>query len=128
MHDVHLKLDGPRGGTITIGGQDVSRGVRGVTLQHAVNEVPQLVLDVVAAPVVIEGEAAVHITPATAELLLHLGWTPPADQPIAFTDATRHEDLIEVVRREVRRDPEWFARVLRKEARRQGGDPDLGRL
>lgn len=118
MHDVHLKLDGPRG-TITIGGQDVSKGVRGVTLSHTVTEAaPRLVLDVVAEPVEVEGKTHVHIPAATAALLVDLGWTPPDDgQPVDLTDPSRHDQIITIIRREAHRDPGWLRTLLRREDR-----------
>jgi hypothetical protein len=72
-----IELHGPSG-RILLDGQDVSHGVRGVTLNHTIGHMPELEIDVVALDAsTMEGEARIIIPEATAAVLKAIGWTPP---------------------------------------------------
>lgn len=122
-----LSLDGIGGGKIEIDGHDVTDTVRGITLKAGAGCVPHLVLDLVIHAGEIDGQADVHVPADTAAALVDLGWTPPDDgQPVDLTDPKRHDTIMKIIKREQRRDPDWFRTLLRREQRIQGGPP--GRL
>jgi hypothetical protein len=77
MRRASIRLDALGGGTVEVGGHDISDAVRGFTLTGEVGHMPRLVLDlrVFTGEAVAEGE--VHIPDETAATLVVLGWTPP---------------------------------------------------
>lgn len=117
-----IRLGDPGLATIEIDGQDVSDAIRGFTLTGAVDERHQLTLDLLLDTAGVEGEVQARIPAATAGLLVALGWTPPDDgQPVDLTARERHDAVIKIIKREARRDPQWFRTLLRREHRVQGG-------
>ena len=117
-----ISLDATGCGKIEIDGHDVADTVHGLTLKSEVGHVPQLVLDLVIHTGDIDGQAHVNIPADTAAALVDLGWTPPDDgQPVDLTDPKRHDTIMKIIKREQRRDPEWFRTLLRREQRIQGG-------
>lgn len=116
-----ITLGEPSLATIEIDGQDVSDACVGFRLGGAVGQCHQLTLDLRLTYGDAEGPADVHIPAATAALLVDLGWTPPDDgQPVDLTDRKRHDQMITIIKREARRDPDWFRTLLRREARIAG--------
>jgi hypothetical protein len=63
-------------GNIRIDGQDVSKAVRGFQLDSCVGEITTLALDLVMIRAEIEADTV--IVPQAYDLLVRLGWTPPA--------------------------------------------------
>lgn len=121
-HAARISLTDPGRATVEIDGQDVSDAVRGFTLDGKAGHRHQLVLDLLVDVGEVSGKAHVHIPPATAALLVDLGWTPPDDgQPVDLTDPKRHDQIIKIIKAEARRDPDWFRTLLRREQRMQGG-------
>lgn len=117
-----ISLDAIGCGTVEIDGHDVSHTVRGLTLTSEVGCVPQLVLDLATHTSEIDGQAHVHIPADTAAALVDLGWTPPDDgQPVDLTDPKRHDAMIKIIRREQRRNPNWFRELLRRQDRNDRG-------
>lgn len=113
-----ISLDATGGGNVGIDGHDVTDTVRGLTLKASVGCVPQLVLDLGIHTGEIDGQAHVHIPADTAATLVHLGWTPPDDgQPVDLTDPKRHDAMIKIIKREQRRNPNWFRELLRRQDR-----------
>ncbi|MFJ9037470.1 hypothetical protein ACIRF8_12885 [Streptomyces sp. NPDC102406] len=79
-----LRISTPagRGGhLVELDGVDVSRALYGLTLTVAAGGPPTAVLNVVAKeiPTELDGVRA-HLPDATRELLVQLGWTPPAEE------------------------------------------------
>ncbi|MFM9634759.1 hypothetical protein ACKI10_45340 [Streptomyces galilaeus] len=121
-HAAHISLTDPGRAIVEIDGQDVSSVVRGFTLDGKVGNRHELVLDLLVDVGEVSGKAHVHIPPATAALLVDLGWTPPDDgQPVDLTDPKRHDQMMKIIKAEARRDPDWFRTLLRREQRIQGG-------
>lgn len=79
-HTFRFEGKGATGGTVMLDGEDISDGVRGLTLEAAVGEVTRVTLDI---PVVVTSEAAdnveVFMPDQTRDLLIKLGWTPPSE-------------------------------------------------
>lgn len=119
-----ISLDATGGGKVEIDGHDVSHTVRGLTVKAGAGCIPQLVLDLAIHTSEIDGQAHVHIPADTAATLVDLGWTPSDDgQPVDLTDPKRHDAIMKIIKREQRRDPDWFRTLLRREQRIQGGRP-----
>jgi hypothetical protein len=117
-----IRLGEPGLATVEIDGQDVSDAVRAFTVTGHVGHRHQLTLDLLIDTGDVEGELQAHIPAATAALLVTLGWTPPDDgQPVDLTAPERHDAMIKIIKREVRRDPDWFRTLLRREERINGG-------
>ena len=78
--DVELVLDqiGGKGTFVVIAGQDVTRLARGVNLVSGVGELTKLVIDLAPSMVRASVQCPVAVDSATHELLVELGWTPPA--------------------------------------------------
>jgi hypothetical protein len=124
QHTAHIRLGEPGRATIEIDGQDVTDACLGFRLDGRVDHAHQLTLDLIIETGDAEAEARVHIPAATAGTLVALGWTPPDDgQPVDFTHAARHDQIIKVIKTEARRDPNWFLTLLRREERIQGRTP-----
>lgn len=121
LRTARISMDAQGMGTVEVDGNDISRTVRGLTLTTEAGHLPRLVLDLLVFTSEADGEAQVHIPADTAATLVALGWTPPDDgQPVDLTDPKRHDQIIKIIKREQRRDPEWFLTLLRREARIQG--------
>lgn len=65
-------------GSLRLDDTDVSKAVQGFTLSSSVGELTKLTLDLL---VHTSAEAEVVVHPATHELLIDLGWTPPGGVP-----------------------------------------------
>lgn len=72
-----IRVDALGGGTVEVGGHDISDAVRGFTLTGEVGHLPRLDLDLRVFTIETEGDAQVHIPDDTAAALATLGWTPP---------------------------------------------------
>lgn len=72
-----IRLDALGGGTVEVGGHDISDAVRGFTLTGEVGHMPRLGLDLRVFTSEVEGDVQVHIPDETAATLAALGWTPP---------------------------------------------------
>ncbi|MDX5564142.1 hypothetical protein PYK79_13400 [Streptomyces sp. ID05-04B] len=119
---IRISLGAPGLATVEVNGRDVSRTIRGFTLDSKAGHRHQLSLDLVVETGEIDGQAQAHIPADTAALLVDLGWTPPDDgQPVDLTDPRRHDQIIKIIKAEARRDPAWFRTLLRREERVQGG-------
>ena len=75
-----IRLGEPGLATIEIDGQNVSDAVVGYRLDGRVGQRHQLTLDLLLHTGEVDGQAQVHIPPATAALLVDLGWTPPGQR------------------------------------------------
>lgn len=65
---------------LALDGIDLSDGMRGATLDIQAGHLPALTLDPIIKTSGTQVEqATVRLHPKAAELLIHLGWTPPAD-------------------------------------------------
>jgi len=72
--------DGP-GWVIELDGHDIARALTGVSLRVDGGPVVTAVLDVVAEEIPNDlGEVRAWLPDATKELLVRLGWTPPAEE------------------------------------------------
>ena len=72
-----IRLDALGGGTVEVGGHDISDAVRGFTLTGEVGHMPRLGLDLRLFTSEVEGDVQVHIPDETTATLAALGWTPP---------------------------------------------------
>ena len=122
-HAVRLSLNGPGLATVEVDGQDHSSAVTGYSLSGSVREHHELILAVRVDVGEVDGQAVTRVPADTAALLLGLGWTPPADnsQPVDLTDPKHHDAVINVIKVEARRDPDWLRTLLRRDARAAGG-------
>lgn len=75
LHDVKLSLR-PCRGTVQVDGRELG-GVRSLSLDAGVDEIPRLSLDLVAPEVY--GEMTVIVTDEVRQTLTALGWTPPQE-------------------------------------------------
>lgn len=79
-----LRISTPtdRGGQVVeLDGVDVSRALLGLTLYLRGGEMPTAFLDVVAEEIPTElDEVRAYLPEATKDLLVRLGWTPPAEE------------------------------------------------
>lgn len=79
-----LRISTPtdRGGhVVELDGVDVSRALLGLTLTVRAGDMPSVALDVIAEEIPTElAEVRVYLPDATKELLVRLGWTPPAEE------------------------------------------------
>jgi hypothetical protein len=65
---------------IELDGTDVSNAVKGLTLTMKPGQLPTAVLEIPVVDLSSEpGEANVHISDATRDLLVQIGWTPPTE-------------------------------------------------
>ena len=76
--DLVLTENGGKGSRVEVDGQDVSALVRGVALASEVGQPTSVELDLRCVTVHVAGEAQVEVDAPTRDLLLTLGWTPPA--------------------------------------------------
>lgn len=67
------------GGTVHLADQDISSALTGVSLKLGVGDIPTATLDVLLLDLTSEVEAVIEIPPATHDLLVQLGWTPPLE-------------------------------------------------
>ena len=74
-----IRVDALGGGTVEVGGHDISNAVRGFTLTSEVGRMPGILLDllVFTGEAEVEGDVKVHVPHETAAALVALGWTPP---------------------------------------------------
>ncbi|MFI9339977.1 hypothetical protein ACIG0D_01675 [Streptomyces sp. NPDC052773] len=92
QRNVSISVTGPGRGEVILDGERVE-GVRGITFGARVDEMALVVLDVLVPTAQIDGEMIVTVPERTAETLIALGWTPPAEQPYGGSDrpkAWRH--------------------------------------
>lgn len=85
MGKIEISGTGLPGGTaVRLDGQDIARGLRGLTFTLDAGRASVLELDVaVCKGVELDVEDAhVCIPDATRELLVRLGWVPPATEPV----------------------------------------------
>lgn len=79
-----LKISTPTdrpGQVIEFDGVDISRALIGLTLNIRAGDMPTAVLDVVAEELPTQlDEVRAYLPDATKELLVRLGWTPPAEE------------------------------------------------
>lgn len=78
-HHVEVHSNGHHG-TIKIDGQDVSTAVRRIELAHQAWDLPEIELTLLAVSHAVDAQARVHIDSASRDLLIALGWTPPAGE------------------------------------------------
>lgn len=84
----HLELTlADKGGTITVGGHDLSHAVRAITLWARAGSPPNIELDLALDSVHLLGDqdTRVGIPERTRAALIALGWTPPATTPATPT-------------------------------------------
>lgn len=89
---VSIAVTGPGQADISLDGTPI-QGVRGVTFGASVDEFALVVLDVNVPTATVDGEMIAVLPEGTAETLIALGWTPPAEQPVGDSDrpkAWRH--------------------------------------
>ena len=86
-----IRVDALGGGTIEVGGHDISNAVRGFTLTSEVGHMPGILLDllVFTGETEVEGDVKVHVPDETAAALVTLGWTPPPRLVKVDADAAR---------------------------------------
>jgi hypothetical protein len=89
---VSIDITGPGQGKVALDGQNIS-GVQGITFGARRDELALVVLDLRVVTATVEGEMIAVLPDSTAETLIALGWTPPAEQPYGDSDrpkAWRH--------------------------------------
>jgi len=75
----HAKLNLTPGRTvIEVNGQPLT-GVTSITLHGAVREIPSLTVDLLLNEAEVDGEVVVTVPTKTADTLVALGWTAPAE-------------------------------------------------
>jgi hypothetical protein len=81
MSKISVVNDGMRA-KVELDGHDISRYITGLTMRYDTANVPTAVIDVVLlSHTDIDAEDADVVVPEpTAELLVRLGWTPPAQE------------------------------------------------
>ncbi|MER5916971.1 hypothetical protein ABT124_43135 [Streptomyces sp. NPDC001982] len=86
MSSHSLRLDLTNGkGAVILDGNNISHSIRSLNLQATAGQPPRVILEpvdlepVVHTADVTAAETVVTIPDATAQLLITLGWTPPAD-------------------------------------------------
>ncbi|MFI6251506.1 hypothetical protein [Streptomyces sp. NPDC051016] len=79
-----LRISTPkdRGGhLVELDGVDISNALLGLSLNVRAGDMPTVVLDVVAKKIPAElDEVRAYLPDATKDLLVRLGWTPPAEE------------------------------------------------
>jgi len=84
MRDVQITglTPGYKDLSLTLDGHTISpRGISGLTIEAGTGEVPRLTLDVLALDITeVGGQMEVLIPEEARELLMTLGWTPPAGE------------------------------------------------
>lgn len=78
MPHVELNLKGDGRGSITIDGVDWSNAIRGIELSSEVGDTTTMTVHLTAPTVDGEWDARLRLPAAVQELLIKLGWTPPA--------------------------------------------------
>lgn len=85
-HAIRVTSDGV-GGHVQLDGVDISDGVYGITLKFKAGHLPNLELEL---PMIqTETDANVIILDKTRDLLIQLGWTPPAERIITDEEPMR---------------------------------------
>ena len=72
-----LKLQVGRG-TVEVDGQEIE-GVRELSIDAGVGEIPTLRLDLLVHEIEVDGEMIVSVPDSTREALIKLDWTPPSE-------------------------------------------------
>lgn len=79
-----LRISAPTdrpGQVVELDGVDISRSLIGLSLNIRAGEMPAAVLDVIAEELPTQlDEVRAYLPDATKELLVRLGWTPPAEE------------------------------------------------
>ena len=77
---LRISSNGPTS-SVHLDDQDISAALRGLTLRLNPGDMPQARLDVVALDVsTYSDDVQVYLPDATRDLLVRLGWTPPAEE------------------------------------------------
>lgn len=72
---------------VEVDGQDITNGVRALTLHARAGDLTELHLDMaVHETTTVTGEAQVFMGDSARDALMRLGWTPPANLPVGSTD------------------------------------------
>ncbi|GHH30229.1 hypothetical protein [Streptomyces rubradiris] len=74
------KPTGRAGWAVELDGHDISRALVGLSLKLDSSPLAEARLDVIAEELPIEAQVHVVLPDATKELLVRLGWTPPAEE------------------------------------------------
>jgi hypothetical protein len=75
---VRIHQAGINRATVEIDGTDIAPAVRGLTVNLQLDEAPRIELDLVVMPFEYDGPADIYVAPASRDLLINAGWTPPA--------------------------------------------------
>lgn len=80
-HSVEITTNGARG-QVLLDGTDISNRVRGLSFDTGVGETPRVILELILIDTsrISTVDTEVLVPDATAETLIALGWTPPAEQ------------------------------------------------
>ncbi|MFC9085346.1 hypothetical protein [Nocardiopsis dassonvillei] len=80
-HAFRLSGQGPtsEGYALVLDGHDITNAVTGIALHIEAQQHPVLVLHPCVFETDVESQVDVHIAEDTHDLLVRLGWTPPAD-------------------------------------------------
>lgn len=86
-HDVDIKVNSSSMGSVTVGGTDISKGVRAITWRAALDEFPclELELRVFDVTTLSSEETEILIPEETAQALIALGWSPPEATSVETT-------------------------------------------
>lgn len=79
MPNVHIDLKG-RGGVIEVDGHNVTNATLGLALKADGSGRRELTLNLLVHETAVDGEMKVNVPQETAEALVALGWTPPAEE------------------------------------------------
>lgn len=111
-------------GRVVVDGQDITSAVRSLSIHAEPGAAfPRAVLDlnIIDATAFSSPDTELLLPDAVAATLVALGWTPPEEgQPVDLTAPERHDQMIKIIRREARRDPDWFRNLLRRQTRMDG--------
>lgn len=79
--DVSITSTGPTTGRLLVGGQDISRFVRALSLVMDAREGASMTLELTPLPMDVQlQEVRVYVDSETADVLTWLGWTPPPEE------------------------------------------------
>ncbi|MEU5596826.1 hypothetical protein [Streptomyces sp. NPDC020298] len=74
------KPDDRGGWIVELDGHDIARALVGLSLKLDGNPVAEVRLDVIAEELPTEAKVRAYLPDATKDLLVRLGWTPPAEE------------------------------------------------
>lgn len=80
---VDIELRPGMRGHIIVGGHDISASTCAVNVDASGPKLPTVELTLIVSVVKANGDADVLLDEATREALVDLGWTPPAERPLA---------------------------------------------